>query len=31
MGKTYRLLFMPTAAIFVTAACTWAVACWLAG
>jgi uncharacterized protein len=31
LGKTYRLLWMPTAAIFITAACTFAIAHWLAG
>jgi hypothetical protein len=31
MGKTYRLLFMPTAVVFLTGVCVFAAASWLAG
>ena len=31
MGKTYRLLFMPAAVVFLTAVCVFAAAGWLAG
>lgn len=31
MGKTYRLLFIPTAVVFLTGVCVFAAASWLAG
>jgi hypothetical protein len=31
MGKTYRLLFMPAAVVFLTAVCVFAAAGWLVG
>jgi len=31
MGKTYHLLFMPTAVVFFTGGCVFAAANWLAG
>jgi len=31
MGKTYRLLFMPTTAVFLTGVCLFAAVRWLAG
>jgi len=31
MGKTYRLLFMPAAVVFLTGVCVFAAAGWLVG
>jgi len=31
MGRTFRLLFLPVAVIFLTGACVFGAACWLAG
>jgi hypothetical protein len=31
IGKTYRLLFMPTTVVFLTGVCAFSAANWLAG